>query len=105
MFYLLSLAVRARKLAAGAQAVISGVQKNRLHLILIAEDASPNLRRKIERLQPACPMITYGSKDRLGQLLQRTELGVIGILDSHFADGLKRELQRLQNPGTKNGNE
>lgn len=89
VYYLLSLAARARKLALGSSAVLAALRKGKVQLIFLATDASPNLARKIRHHAGQCPVVVYGTKSEFGELFFRSELGVIGVLDKNFASGMR----------------
>ncbi len=89
VYYLLSLAARARKLAFGSTAVLAALRRGKVQLIFLATDASENLARKIRHHAGDCPVVVYGTKDEFGELFFRRELGVIGVLDQHFANGMR----------------
>jgi len=91
---LLGLARRARKLAIGSTEVEQQLKKQRVKLLVFAEDASANSRRKVLELARGCPVVTYGTVAELGALLGREKVAVLGVLDVHFAKGILEEMRK-----------
>ncbi len=89
---LLGLANRARKLAIGATAVDAGLRKKKVRLILLAGNAGAASERKIrnacEISQQHCPIVTFLSKEAMGEICNRAEVAVLGVLDENFAAGI-----------------
>ena len=88
IFNLLGLARRAQKLAFGAEAVLQGVKRKEIHLIIFATDASPNLQKKIKAAAGDLNICYLGSRSELGDFAGRETLGVIGVKDISFAKGI-----------------
>ncbi len=97
--FMLKLAWRARKLAAGHHAAVAALKRRRAWLIILAGDASPNLKRDILRHAGNCPRVTFLTKNELGAIVGRNEIGVLVVLDQHFARGLIMELKKDENGG------
>ncbi len=86
---LLGFARRAGKLAVGRSAVLMAEKQKRLALVLLAGDATPKAERIVAHLR-GIPSIRYATKDELGALLGRDEVGMVGILDQNFAVSIKK---------------
>lgn len=93
---LLSLAKRANFIAAGHSQVVHALQKGEGHLILLAHDASPNIRHRMEtwsqRLE--LPLHTVLTKKELGPAVGCPESALILIMDQGFAAKIERETKR-----------
>ncbi len=94
---LLSISMKAGKIAAGYSAVNDALEKGRVKLLLFAGDLSDRTRDKIashrfELLRSA----TLFTRDEIGSMLNRKFVGVVGILDEGLADALWNETQRLK---------
>ena len=94
---LLSISVKAGKLAAGASAVQDALEKGRVELLFYATDLSGGTRDKVavhgaEGLRTA----TLFTRDEFGGIVNRELVGVGGILDKGLADTLWTETQRLK---------
>lgn len=85
---LLGLARRARKLALGGQAVEQALRRGKVALLVFANDVSPRSRSKLSRLAGNIPIRLWQGKGELGAIFQRRELGVLAVLDAHFAAGI-----------------
>ena len=88
---LLGFARRAGKMAVGRSAVEMAYKQNKLVLTILAEDATP----KAERVVAHCKgtgLVRYSTKDGLGAILGRDEVGMVGILDQGFAVSLKQAI-------------
>ena len=89
---LLNLAQRPRKLAIGSSAVEANLKKKNVSLLLLSEDAGANLERKLQNqintLELKCPIIPFLTKAELGEMLNRPDVAVVGVLDKDFANGI-----------------
>ncbi len=100
---LLRMAVKAAKLAAGYSAVRDALEKERVDLLLCANDLSKGTREKI--VIPGQEMIrqeTLFTREELGLVLNRELVGVAAILDKGLADAIWIEAQRLKGLINKN---
>ena len=90
LFSLVGLAFRAGKVAAGTAAAEEAIQKKKARLLILADDISANTEEKFQRLAKSAdiPILRAGTKASWGNIFKRDELGVLVILDSHFAKGI-----------------
>ena len=85
---LIGLAHRARKLEMGHDAVDKAIIKKSASLLLLAKDASENLRKMCP---PTVPTITLAfSKEELGITLGRKPVGIIAVCNTQFAKGIRQ---------------
>lgn len=98
---LLGAARRQRKLALGSAAVEDALGRGLAGLLVVAQDAraaaeTPGVRRAVAEGR-AC---AWGSKERLGRIVGRPEVGVVAILDDRLAAALfdAIALAHLQGP-------
>lgn len=98
---LLGAARRQRKLALGSAAVEDALGKQQARLVVVARDARaaaelPGVRRAVAAGSAAA----WGSKERMGQIVGRPEVGVLAILDDRLATALfdAIALAHLQGP-------
>lgn len=91
----LGLAKRAGQVVSGEQAVMGGIQRGKVLLILIATDASENTRRKFNSLalNHNVNCYTYGNKDLLGQAMGQTPRAVVGIVNRNFAGVIQAQIR------------
>ncbi len=94
---LLSISLKAGKLAAGYSAVQDALEKGRVELLLYAEDLSEGTKEKITiQVTKSIRSATLFTRDVYGSILNRELVGVIAILDKGLADALWNETQRLK---------
>jgi predicted RNA-binding protein YlxR (DUF448 family) len=94
---LLSIALKAGKLAAGYSAVKDALEKRRVEFLLYAQDLSEGTKEKIASPETV-PVrnATLFTRDVYGSIFNRELVGVIAILDKGLADALWNEVQRLK---------
>ncbi|MDG5788991.1 YlxQ family RNA-binding protein [Evansella sp. AB-P1] len=85
---MLGLASRARKLVTGEELVIKAIQKQKVHLVIVSEDASINTKKKVS---DKCtfyniPYIIKGDRGTLGRAIGKDERVIIGIEDKGFSN-------------------
>lgn len=93
---LLNLCLRARQLVSGDAAVTKAIKSNRVHLVLLASDASDRTKEQFTKRarEHGIPIACCGSKSNFGQVLQRPPRSVVAVTDKHFARGMLRALER-----------
>lgn len=92
---ILGLIFRAGKLVTGEELVVKAVQKQRVNLVIVSEDASENTKKK---LSDKCshygvPFYIRGDREAIGQAIGKAERVVIGIEDPGFAKKIKSILE------------
>ena len=97
---LLGLASRARQITCGADSTLSEIQKNKVKLVVIAEDASERTKNKfLETCKTFnIPIILHGSIEELSKAIGKQNKAIIGIKENNIAI----EIEKL-NRGDVNG--
>ena len=94
MLQLLGLARRSGELLVGMDAVSSAAGTSDFVLVM-AEDVSPRSARKAEEAaHPEATTIRFSSMGKLGSMLGRTDVGVLGLRRSTLAERLKNDSER-----------
>lgn len=98
---LIGLAARARKICFGADSVEERINKNRVKLIIIAEDASNRTKDKFSKLveEKHIPIIIGGEIEILSKAIGKVNKAIIGIEDIN----LSNEIQKINNGGESIG--
>lgn len=88
----LGLAMRAGQLVSGEEKVILAMRKKQVKLVILAQDASKNTAKKIldKAKSYHVAVLTVASRYELGRAIGKAERVVIGVLDTGFADQIKR---------------
>ncbi|OEG00442.1 50S ribosomal protein L7 [Vulcanibacillus modesticaldus] len=94
-FSLLGLAARARKIISGEELLIKGIQTGKVFLVIIAQDASENTRKK---LTDKCsyyniPYKVSFEREQLGHAIGKFSRVAIGITDQGFSKQLNKILE------------
>ena len=92
---LLGLGVRGGGVVIGVSGVRARLQRNALACVVLAADASPRTRDKVERLARArhIPILVGPAADRLGAGLGRSSVQAVGVADATLARGLVGSLE------------
>jgi ribosomal protein L7Ae-like RNA K-turn-binding protein len=94
---LLGLGVRSGGVVIGVAGVRARLQRDALACVVLAADASPRTRDKVERLARArrIPVLVGPAADRLGTAVGRGRLSVqaVGVADAALARGLVGSLE------------
>ena len=95
---LLGLGARGRRVVIGVAGVRARLQQDRLAAVVIAADASPRTREKVERLAVArgVPVLVGPAAMRLGAKLGRPPVQTVGVSDHALARGLIRLSEELR---------
>lgn len=91
----LGLATRAGQVVSGEHAVVAGVKRGKVVLVLISEDASANTDRKFRALAQNhnVKVIVYGQKSFYGQAIGKSPRAVVGISDLNFANVIQASIR------------
>ena len=92
LFRLLGLGVRGRGAVVGVQQVREAARKNKVHLAVVATDASSNSLDKVVPLLNArrVRFIEVPSAAELGAAVGRDHAAVVGIVDRQLAAGARQ---------------
>ncbi len=87
---LLGLGVRAGRVVIGVAGVRAKLQRDTLRCVVLAADASPRTREKVERLARArgVPVVRGPAAGELGAGLGRPPVQAVGVEDAGLARGL-----------------
>ncbi|WP_025028664.1 YlxQ family RNA-binding protein [Caldalkalibacillus mannanilyticus] len=87
LYQMLGMAMRARKLIAGEELVISAIRQKKVHLVFISQDASDNTMKKVKDKSTyyKVALITVDSREELGQAIGKDQRVVVGVIDQGFA--------------------
>jgi ribosomal protein L7Ae-like RNA K-turn-binding protein len=92
---LLGLGVRAGSVVIGVSGVQAGLKRDKLACVVLAADAGPRTRDKVERLAQArgVPLVRGPVAEELGARLGRPPVQAVGVADPALARGLLAEGQ------------
>lgn len=95
LFSYLGLAMRAGKLITGDESVMKVIRSKEAKLVILAEDASENARKKYS---DKCnfygiPIVQFGSRDELGNSIGKAERVVLAVVEQGLAQMMKKVLQ------------
>lgn len=95
VYSLLGLCMRAGKVVSGDDSTLLDLKKGKVHLILIANDASDNTKKLFN---DKCSyrnvsLINFSTKLQLGLSIGKAPRAVIGIKDINFSNKIKEYLK------------
>lgn len=91
---MLGLATRSRNVVSGGFATEEAVKKGKAYLVIIAEDASDNTRKKYSNMCEFyhVPFQYYATKDVLGHAIGKEERSCLAVTDEGFANSVQKHL-------------
>lgn len=91
---MLGLAARSRNVVSGGFATEQAVKSGKAALVIIAEDASGNTRKKYSNMCDfyEVPYAFHGTKDVLGHSMGKDGRSVLAVTDEGFADSIRKHL-------------
>ena len=94
---LIGLAARARKVCFGADSVEERINKKKVKMLIVAEDASQRTKDKFNKIakEKNVPIIIKGDIELLSKTIGKSNKAIIGIEDIN----LSNEIQRINNGG------
>ena len=92
---LVSLATKAGKTASGEFCTEKEVKTGMAELVIVAEDASANTKKKFKNMCDfyEVPIYFYGDKDTLGHAMGKEFRATLAVTDAGFAKGIVKHLE------------
>lgn len=96
---LISLATKAGKTASGEFCTEKEVKTGMAALVIVAEDASENTKKKFQNMCEfyEVPIYFYGDKDTLGHAMGKEFRASLAVIDPGFAKGIAKHIEAEQN--------
>ena len=96
---LISLATKAGKTASGEFCTEKEIKTGMAALVIVAEDASENTKKKFQNMCEfyEVPIYFYGDKDTLGHAMGKEFRASLAVSDPGFAKGIAKHLDAQQN--------
>ena len=91
---LVSLATKAGKTVSGEFSTEKAVKDFTAELVIVAEDASDNTKKKFKNMCDfyEVPIYFYGDKDTLGHAMGKEFRASLAVTDAGFAKGIRKHL-------------
>lgn len=95
IYSLLGLCQRAGKLVSGEFGCESAIKNNKAKLLLLAEDASENTKKKFQNSAAYyhIPICILGSKERIGSALGKESRAILAITEEGFANSILKKMK------------
>ena len=92
---MLGLAARARAVVSGGFSTETAVKSGKAYLVLIAEDASDNTKKKFSNMCDfyEVPYYYYGEKAYLGHAIGKEERTSLAVTNEGFANSIRKHLE------------
>lgn len=94
IYSMLGLAKKGGNISIGYDATVSALEKNKSHLVVIADDASDKTKKNIIFMcdKYKTTYIEYGEKEALGKSLGRRVVSILSISDKNIATYLLKNV-------------
>lgn len=91
---LIGLAFKAGKVSFGTDATKEAIQKGKVKLVIVAEDASEKLKENFEFLckKEKVDIVIYGKIEDLSKTIGKNNKAVIGIKEINLAKEIKKNI-------------
>lgn len=94
VYGLLGLSMKAGKISFGTEATIDMINKRKIKLIILSNDASDrtinNFKQKCE--ENNIPIYIFGDREQLSKAIGKTNKTVLGVKDKNLANAIKKIL-------------
>lgn len=92
---LIGLATKAGKTVSGEFTTEKETKAGKAFLVIVAEDASDNTKKKFRNMCEFynVPIYFYGDKDTLGHAMGKEFRASLAVLDAGFAKGISKQLE------------
>lgn len=84
------------KVISGMDAVIEGIEKNKVKLVLVAKDTSEKSKKNIKYVctNNNVNVIELSTIEELSRIIGKKQKAIIGIIDKNFSDGILEKCNR-----------
>ena len=91
---MIGLATKAGKVASGEFCTEKGVKSGRAYLVIVADDASDNTKKKFQNMCDfyKVPIYFFEDKDTLGHAMGKEFRASLAVTDAGFAKGIRKHL-------------
>ena len=91
----LSLAQKAGQVKSGEFAVEKAVKEYRASLVIVAQDASENTKKKMKNMTDfyEVPLYFYSDKESLGRQIGKEYRSMVGVTHPGFSDSIEKQLK------------
>ena len=89
---MISLATKAGKTKSGEFMTEKEVKEGRAHLVIVADDASDNTKKKFQNMCDFYKVPIYFFKDTLGHAMGKEFRASLAVTDAGFAKGIRKHL-------------
>ena len=95
----LGLAMKSGNVVSGEFLTEQAIRAGTARLVIVAEDASDNTKKKFRDMCKfyEVPIYFYGDKDTLGHAMGKEFRASLAILDEGFAKGIRKQLEIKNN--------
>jgi len=98
VYSLLGIAAKSRNIASGEFLTEKTVKEHRAFLVIVANDASDNTKKKFTNMCTYydVPIYFFGEKNDLGHAIGKELRASLAVLDKGLSDAIERQLKNLQ---------
>ena len=91
---LIGLSMKAGKIVFGTEAVADSIQRKKVKLVIVAEDAADRTIEKFRKLTEECKIqfVKFGKTEALSKAIGKENKVVIGIKDKNIADQIVKKI-------------
>ncbi|MBO5208416.1 MAG: ribosomal L7Ae/L30e/S12e/Gadd45 family protein [Lachnospiraceae bacterium] len=92
---MLGLAARSRNVVSGGFATENAVKSGKAYLVIIAEDASDNTKKKFRNMCEfyEVPYYQYGEMENVGHSMGKQDRTSLAVTDEGFANSIRKHLE------------
>ena len=96
---LIGLATKAGRTVSGEFSTEKEVKSGRAALVIVADDASDNTKKKMSNMAAfyEVPFYCYGSKEELGRCIGKEYRAMAAVLNQGFAKSIQKQLDNTMN--------
>lgn len=93
VYSMFGLCMKAGMLAYGSDMCEEKIKYNKVHMIIVAQDASDNTKQRFKKLcKNDIAYEEYGTIDEIGRSIGKPNKAVIGIMNEDFSKNIKKLL-------------
>ena len=92
VYGMLGISAKAGKIIAGTDVVIENMKKKKIHMVIVAEDASEKTKKEMmfKCNQYNVKVVFFGNIETNSKSIGKSNKAIIGIIDKGLADSIQK---------------
>ena len=94
---MLGISAKTKKIVCGNDATIEDIEKHRVKLVIVAENASERTKKNIKNIcdKSNVPILEFGDIDEISQTIGKSNKAIIGIKSKSLSEEIEKLIKEI----------